>query len=388
MKIERFARMLATAALSAALVSGCARTGLPVGRAQPTPAPNASVAPSTAQANDGLPDFVDVVRRYGPAVVNISVQGTTKVAAMAAPPGGWDPLWRLFGRLASPTEPRELLVRGEGSGFIVSPDGVILTNAHVVDGMKSVTVTLADKRRFNARVVGSDKRSDVAVLEIDAHHLPTVRLGDSSHVRVGEWVAAMGSPYGFENSVTSGIVSAKARALPGAPYVPYLQTDAAVNPGNSGGPLFELDGDVIGLNSMIYTGTGGFEGLSFAVPIDVALHAERQLLAHGHVTYGRLGAMVQTVNQPLADAFGLPVPRGALITSLDPRGPAARAALKPADVVLQVDGNDVDRASALTAMVGELAPGSHATFEIWRNGGVHEVGVTIGNLDHAVVASR
>ena len=230
---------------------------------------------------------------------------------------------------------------GVGSGFIVSPDGIILTNAHVVDGASNVTVKLTDKREFKAKVIGVDKPSDVAVLKIDAKNLPTVKLDPADDVKVGEWVVAIGSPFGFENSVTSGIVSAKSRTLPGDSYVPFIQTDVAVNPGNSGGPLFNMKGEVVGINSQIYTHTGGYQGLSFAIPIDVALHVKDQLLQHGSVTRGRLGVTIQDVNQALADSFGLKKPAGALVSSVEKDSAAAKAGLEPGrrDPALQRQGH-------------------------------------------------
>ena len=277
--------------------------------------------------------------------------------------------------------------RGEGSGFIVSQDGVVLTNAHVVADASKVTVRLTDGREFEAKVIGSDKKTDIAVLRIDAKNLPTVRIGNPSTTRVGEWVVAIGSPYGFENTVTAGIVSAKSRSLPDGTYVPFIQTDAAVNPGNSGGPLFNLAGEVIGVNSQIYSRTGGYQGLSFAIPIDVAMRIENQLVAHGKVSRAKLGVGIQDVDQALADSFGLPSRNGAMIASVEKDGPAAKAGLKEGDVVLKFNGRPVGRSADLPLIVGEAAPGSTAEIEVWRNGKTERFTTRLVELTEKVAAS-
>src|SRR6188768_1943622 len=287
------------------------------------PAAKASARPETVAM---LPDFSGIVAANGAAVVNISVmnKGENDVDVAAVPqidPN--DPFYQYFRRFRIPMPQGQIPMRGIGSGFIVSPDGVILTNAHVVDGASTVTVKLTDKREFTAKVIGSDRPSDVAVLKISAENLPIVKLDPADDVKVGEWVIAIGSPFGFENSATSGIVSAKSRTLPGGSYVPFIQTDVAVNPGNSGGPLFNMKGEVVGINSQIYSHTGGYQGLSFAIPIDVALNVKDQLVAHGSVTRGRLGVTIQDVNQALADSFGLKKPAGALVSSVEKNGAAA-----------------------------------------------------------------
>jgi serine protease Do len=280
-------------------------------------------------------------------------------------------------------------MRGEGSGFIVSPDGVILTNAHVVDDASRVTVKLTDHREFEARVIGSDAKSDVAVLKIDAANLPVVRLGDPGALEVGEWVVAIGSPFGFDNSVTAGIVSAKGRSLPDDTYVPFIQTDVAVNPGNSGGPLFNLRGEVVGINSQIYSRSGGYQGVSFAIPIDVAMNVGRQLQSSGHVTRGRLGVGIQDVDQALAESFGLDVPMGALVASIDEDGPARAAGMKAGDVILAFDGKAVESAGQLPALVAAAKPGSTVEVSIWRDHARREVHVKVGQTtDGEAVASN
>ena len=354
----------------------------------------ASAAPFAAAVNAGnaaaLPDFSSLVASYGPAVVNITVTEATKTSLeLPDTPGGSpdDPFSQFFRRFPVPLPQADSPVRGVGSGFIVSPDGTILTNAHVVDGAKSVTVKLTDRREFTAKVIGKDSQSDVAVLKIDAKGLPTVKLGDSSKVRVGQWVAAIGSPFGFENTVTSGIVSAKARRLPNENYVPFLQTDVPVNPGNSGGPLFNMNGEVVGINAQIYSRTGGFQGLSFAVPINLAMQVEDQLQHHGHVTRGRLGASIQDVNQALADSFGLKTPTGALVSSVDPHGPAAAAGLEPGDVILRLNGQEITQSSDLPTLVAAMRPGASAQLDIWRGGNRRSLTVVVSELKDSAVAA-
>ncbi len=274
-----------------------------------------------------------------------------------------------------------------GSGFIVSSDGYILTNAHVVDGANVVTVKLTDKREFRAKVVGADKQSDVAVLKIDAKNLPIVKIGDPNGSKVGQWVVAIGSPYGFDNTVTSGIISAKSRSLPNENYTPFIQTDVPVNPGNSGGPLFNLQGEVIGINSMIYSQTGGFQGLSFAIPINEAIKVKDALVKTGHVDRGRLGVTVQGMDQTLAKSFGLQSPNGALVSSVEAGGPAAKAGLQPGDVILSVDGQPVADSNALPSQVAALAPGTTAKVQVWRDKATKDLSVTVGTLSDAKTAS-
>ncbi len=344
----------------------------------------ATTPPSTAIQT--LPDFSSIVEANKGAVVNITVTGNEKTVARSPfPEFGNDPFFEFFRRfqIPAPQTPR----RGQGSGFVVSPEGVILTNAHVVDGASEVTVKLSDRREFKAKVAGVDKQTDVAVLRIDAKGLPTVKLADSSGVRVGEWVLAIGSPYGFENTVTAGIVSATSRALPDGTYVPFIQTDAAVNPGNSGGPLFNMKGEVIGINSQIFSQTGGYQGLSFAIPIEVAAKVKDQLIAHGRVERGRIGVTIQEVTQPLAESFGLERPAGALVSSVEPGGPAAKAGIQAGDVILALNGRKVERSSELPPLVADVKPGAKARFEVWRKGERKEIAVTVGELKADAVAA-
>jgi serine protease Do len=398
MKMKPIASALAAAGLGVAVLAGFAHADKGVLRpiaatavAATQAAPNVpTVAPSPAVA---LPDFTSLVEKYGPAVVNVSVTGTMKTATPQIP--GMDPddpLWQFFRRFQGPgggQMPRgEVPTRGLGSGFIVSNDGIILTNAHVVDGADEVNVRLTDKREFKAKVIGVDKPSDVAVLKIDAGNLPTVRLGDSTDVRVGEWVIAIGSPYGFDNTVTAGIVSAKSRSLPDGNYVPFIQTDVAVNPGNSGGPLFNMKGEVVGINSQIYSRTGGFQGLSFAIPIDMAIKVKDQLQQHGHVTRGRLGVTIQNINQELAESFGLKKLAGALVSSVEKGGPASKAGLQPGDVILKIDGKEINQSAEVAAKVAEVKPGTSTTLQVWRNGTTQDVKVTVGELKDKTVASN
>jgi serine protease Do len=346
------------------------------------PAPAAATPVDATPAPQlALPDFSAIVRRFGPAVVNVSVAGSHPAAQAEGPLGQLDPsdpFFQFFRRFGAPEPRGDTITRGVGSGFIVRSDGVILTNAHVVDGATEVRVKLTDKREFPAKVVGVDTPTDVAVLRIQARDLPTVVLGDSARVQVGEWVLAIGSPFGFENSATAGIVSGRARSLPDEGYVPFLQTDVPVNPGNSGGPLFNLAGQVVGINSQIYTRSGGYMGLSFAIPIDVVAKVEQQLLARGAVARGRLGVTIQPVDQGLADSFGLPRAEGALVASVEPGSPAERAGLKAGDVILSLDGQAVEDSSDLPLRVADLGPGTRARLGVWRAGGRREVDVTTG----------
>lgn len=353
-------------------------------------APQTSTEASKSSAR--LPDFTRIVEENGPAVVNVSVSRTTPVAAQGPGPGNPqdDPLQdflRRFGQ-QGPQGPRgePEVQRGLGSGFIISSDGIILTNAHVVAEATEITVKLTDRREFDAKVLGVDKRTDIAVLKIDARNLPAVRIGHASELKVGEWVAAIGSPFGFENTITSGIVSAKARALPDENYVPFIQTDVAVNPGNSGGPLFNMDGEVVGVNSQIFSRTGGFMGLSFAIPIDVAMQVKDDLVKSGKVTRGRIGVQIQDVNQALANSFGLPKPQGALISGVEPGSPAEKAGLKSGDVVLGVNGNQINQLSELSGAIAATKPGNNARLQIWREGKSRDVDVKVAELMEQKVA--
>jgi serine protease Do len=335
-----------------------------------------------------LPDFTPIVNANKAAVVNITVVENQQPIAgpqSQGPGSPNDPFWEFFRHFQVPQP--QTPERGLGSGFIVSPDGVILTNAHVVDNSHDITVKLSDRREFKAKVVGIDKLTDIAVLRIDAHGLPTVKLGDSKSVQVGQWVIAIGSPYGFENTVTAGIVSATSRALPEGTYVPFIQTDAPVNPGNSGGPLINMDGQVIGINSQIYSQTGGFQGLSFAIPIDVARNVEEQIVAHGKVERGRIGVTIQEVTQPLAQSFGLKEPAGALVSSVDPEGPAGKAGVQSGDVILAFNGAKVESSSQLPPLVAAVKPGTDAMVQIWRHGEQKDLTIKVGELSSKQIAS-
>lgn len=376
--------------------------------------PAASVAAAAAPAGYAgvtAPDFAQITAQNGPAVVNISVTGTTKTSyngggsdddddetpsAQRQPHGGPqgmdpnDPFFEFFRRFGMPGMPgagggrmpqREVPMRGEGSGFIVSPDGIILTNAHVVKDASTVTVKLTDRREFRAKVLGSDPKTDIAVLKIDAKDLPVVHLGDTKKLAVGEWVLAIGSPFGFENSVTAGVVSAKGRALPDDSFVPFIQTDVAVNPGNSGGPLFNSRGEVVGINSQIYSRSGGYQGVSFAIPIEVAERVKEQILATGKASHARLGVSVQEVNQAFADSFQLDKPEGALVAGVEPGGPADKAGLKSGDVILRINGQPIVASGDLPAFVGQSAPGTTARMEVWRHGKSEELTATLGDAN-------
>ena len=355
---------------------------------QPTPAaPNMSPAAA-------LPDFSAMVQHYGPAVVNIAVVSKATPAVdqgdddddddngqggNANPFGPNSPFAPFFrgipfgqGKLAP--------VRGEGSGFIIRSDGVILTNAHVVNGATEVTVRMTDRREYTAKVIGVDTKSDIAVIKINAKDLPVVKIGDSRGLKVGEWVLAIGAPFGFENSATAGIVSAKGRTLDSG-YVPFIQTDVPINPGNSGGPLFNMKGEVVGINSQIYSRSGGYQGVSFSIPIDVAMQVENQLQTTGHVTRGKIGVVIQPVTQGLADSFGLPQPEGALVSQVEKGGPAEKAGVEPGDVILKLNGQPLKDSNELPALVAALSPGTAVNLELWRNHASRDVSVTLGALE-------
>ncbi len=379
----RTLRRAVLAALIPAFAAGCSASNAAAQAATGATAPTAAVS----AAAHGMPDFTQLVKQAGPAVVNISVTKEAKATQGGLPLDEDDPMYEFFRRFAVPM-PKQAPMRGIGSGFIVSPDGYILTNAHVVDGVDEVHVKLVDRREFTAKVVGSDKKTDVALIKIDAKDLPTVHVGESKEIKVGQWVAAVGSPFGFENSVTAGIVSATSRSLPGGSYVPFIQTDVAVNPGNSGGPLFDLDGNVVGINSQIYSQSGGYMGLSFAIPIDVAMNVMQQLKTSGHVTRGRIGVAVQNVNQSLAQSFGLPKPEGALVSSVDEKGPAKRAGIQSGDVILAWNGNAIEQSSELPVLVASTRPGEHAKVKVWRDGAERTLDVTVGTMQNEKVASN
>jgi serine protease Do len=344
---------------------------------QATAAASATAAPPAAAAVQTLPDFAAIAEANKGAVVNITSSSAPKPGASA--PEGLENLPEELRRLIPqlPQQPRQ----GMGSGFIVDADGTVLTNAHVVEGADEVRVRLIDRREFKGKVVGADKATDIAVVKIEAKGLPVVKLGDPAQIKVGEWVLAIGSPFGFENTVTAGIVSATSRSLPDGTYVPFIQTDAAVNPGNSGGPLFNLKGEVIGINSQIYSRTGGFQGIAFAVPIDVASNVKQQLVANGSVQRGRLGVSIQEVSQSLAQSFGLDRPRGALVAQVEKDSPAEKAGIKPGDVLLGVNGKTVERSAEIPPLVAAVKPGTKATLDVWRDGKKQTLAVTVGELE-------
>lgn len=374
--------------------------------------------PATAATTVAMPNFSAITAQHGPAVVNITVSGSRKTAqahgnpgnpgnnnnddqdsapAAAAQGGNLPPEMQDFlrrfgfgsgglgGRPGRPGAGHggadDTPVRGAGSGFIVSPDGLILTNAHVVRGADEVTVKLTDRREFQAKVLGQDDKTDVAVLRIDAKNLPTVPLGSTKALAVGEWVLAIGSPFGFENSVTAGVVSAKGRSLPDEGMVPFIQTDVAVNPGNSGGPLFNARGEVVGINSQIYSRTGGYQGVSFAIPIELALHVKDEIVAHGKVSHAKLGVAVQEVNQAFADSFKLAKPEGALVSQVEKGGAAEQAGVKPGDVITRVNGQPIVASGDLPALIGMAQPGQKITLDIWRHGKPEQLSVQLAALD-------
>lgn len=348
---------------------------------------------STFSSARDLPDFTELVEKQGSAVVNVSITQTVNQEEMFPQipnlPEG-DPLFEFFHRFRPPHGgmPREFDSKSMGSGFIISADGYILTNAHVVDGADEVTVRLTDKRDFKAKVIGADRRTDVALIKINAAGLPKVVIGNPAQLKVGEWVAAIGSPFGFENSVTAGIVSAKGRSLPQENYVPFIQTDAAINPGNSGGPLFNLRGEVVGINSQIYSRTGGYMGVAFAIPIDVAMDVADQLRIHGKISRGWLGVMIQEVTRELAESFGLKKSEGALIAGVEKGGPADKGGLAPSDVVLKFDGKPVGNASELPLLVGATKPGKQVEVQVWRKGLAKNLALTVGEVPAEKAAQR
>jgi serine protease Do len=389
-----FSRTAIAAAVAIALGGGyILGGGLPHAQAADrTPARTAPAEPAAATVI-GIADFSPIVDRYGPAVVNITVTGKSEPVEnqnfSGVDPN--DPFFEFFRRFG-PQFPRvpqgSQMMRGLGSGFIVGADGTILTNAHVVDGAQEVDVKLTDGREFKAKVLGVDHRSDIAVIKIDAKNLPTVKIGDSSIAKVGEPVLAIGSPYGFQNTATAGIISAKSRTLSSESYLPFIQTDVAVNPGNSGGPLFNARGEVIGINSQIYSRTGGYQGLSFAIPINAATHIQDELIAHGHVTRGRIGVAVQEVNQGLADSFGLSKPEGALVSSVDKGGPAAKGGVEPGDVIMRFGDHAIARSGDLPEVVAETKPGTNVKVDVIRKGQTKTIDVKVGEMPDTNVAQN
>ena len=413
MKIQSLTNTrLVLALLAAGVVGGAGVTVVSAQRADGTSAPfvaSAHAAPAAAPVAplatmNGAPDFSAITQRYGAAVVNISVVGTAGAdSENPLAQGGVDPeqiqeFLRRFGipgMQGMPGAPGQrggqrggkapdVQTRGQGSGFIISADGIILTNAHVVKGAKEVTVKLTDRRELQAKVLGADPKTDIAVLKVEGKNLPVVTLGKVSDLRVGEWVLAIGSPFGFENTVTAGVVSAKGRSLPDDSAVPFIQTDVAVNPGNSGGPLFNARGEVVGINSQIYSRTGGYQGVSFAIPIDLATKIKDQIVATGKVEHARLGVMVQEVNQTLADSFKLDTPEGALVANVERGGPAEKAGLQAGDVIRKVNGQTIVSSGDLPAVISLAMPGDKITLDVWRNGGTKQISAQLGGASDKV----
>jgi serine protease Do len=395
---KRFSpRKLWVALVGAGVIGGAGLTAFQIPQA--VAAATAADTPGAPIAAAPVPNFAAITERSGPAVVNISVTGTRKTAGAPVPgmPGGVpddDPFWEFFRRFGGPVPfgpgqgpQAEMPVRGHGSGFIISNDGIILTNAHVVKDSSEVTVKLTDRREFRAKVLGVDPKTDVAVLKIEAKDLPTVKLGSTRDLKPGEWVLAIGSPFGFENTVTAGVVSAKGRSLPDDGNVPFIQTDVAVNPGNSGGPLFNSRGEVVAINSQIYTRTGGYQGVSFAIPIELAVRVKDQIVATGQASHARLGVAIQDVNQVFADSFKLDKPEGALVSSVEEGGPADKAGLKAGDIVRKVDGRPVVSAGDLPAALGMRSPGEKVELEIWRDGKATVLTARLGNAGDRVASA-
>ena len=388
---------LVAALIGAGVVGGAAVEAL---HHTPPPAHAAVIPPLTPgetsrdSGTPSMPDFPLITQKYGPAVVNISVSGTRKPGATDededSPHGNADPFdfFRRFAPGVPNLQRKPTPVRGLGSGFIVDTNGTIITNAHVVKDANEVTVKLTDRREYRAKVLGADPKTDIAVIKIDAKNLPAVTLGSSEKLKVGEWVLAIGSPFGFENTVTAGVVSAKGRSLPTDSAVPFIQTDVAVNPGNSGGPLFNARGEVVGINSQIYSQSGGYQGVSFAIPVDLAIKVKDQIVATGKVEHARLGVSVQEVNQSLADSFGLDRPAGALVANVEKGSPADKAGLQTGDVIRSIDGVPIIASGDLSAAVSASSPGRQAKLEVWRNGKPVQVTATLGNAGEKVAKAE
>ncbi len=375
----------ATAVLSSALVAGWAI--IPMGGALAQPA-SASVR--------GLPDFTDLVEKVGPSVVNIRTleKARTNTPAPGAADDEMQEFFRRFFGVPMPNAPRqaprpnrpapEAQPRGVGSGFILSADGFIMTNAHVVDGADEVLVTLPDKREFKARIVGADKRTDVAVVKIEASGLPAVKVGDVSRLRVGEWVMAIGSPFGLDNTVTAGIVSAKQRDT--GDFLPFIQTDVAINPGNSGGPLINMRGEVVGINSQIYSRSGGFMGISFAIPMDEATRVSDQLRANGRVSRGRIGVQIAPVTKDVAESIGLGKAQGVLVRGVEEGSPAEKAGVEAGDIIVRFDGKPIEKTADLPRAVGNTKPGNRVTLTVFRRGSHRDLTVTVAEVEPEKIA--
>lgn len=370
--------------------SDAARYVLPAAHAQ-----TQSVTVPSAPLVTGLPDFTQLVDAVGPAVVNIRT--TEKISNQPSMSGMDEDMLEFFRRFGVPVPniPRqgspqpegegEERPSGVGSGFILSSDGYVMTNAHVVEGASDVIVTLADKREFKAKIIGADKRTDVAVVKIDAKGLPAVKIGDVGRLKVGEWVMAIGSPFGLENSVTAGIVSAKQRDT--GDYLPFIQTDVAINPGNSGGPLLNMRGEVVGINSQIYSRSGGFMGISFAIPIDEAVRVSDQLRKTGKVTRGRIGVQIGQVTKEVAESIGLGKVRGALVSAVEPDSPAAKAGIEPGDIIVKYDGKDIDKVADLPRQVGNTKPGTKSTITVFRRGQTRDLSIMVAEVEPDEVAT-
>src|ERR1700730_8022737 len=386
-------RMIALCALAVALAACSGALGAQSTRAATAPAtarravaPARAPAPAAEPVLRALPDFSQLVDRYGPAVVNVEVVEKPQPSAggvQGLSPN--DPFYDFFRRFGVPGPeqgPRANLppARGAGSGFIINSDGYILTNTHVVANSEEGTVRLTDRREFPAKVIGADDRTDVAVIKLSATTLPIVKLGDPSRIKPGQWVLAIGSPFGFENSATAGIISATSRSVPGGHFVQFIKTGVAANPGNSGGPLFNMAGEVIGINSQIFSRPGGFMGVSFAIPIDVARNVGEQLIKTGRVVRGRIGVTIQDVNAQLAESFGLERPRGALVSSVEKDGPAAHAGVVAGDVILGVGGHPIERYGELSGAIAAMRPGADAGLQVWRNGKEQNINVRVAEL--------
>ncbi len=344
----------------------------------------AFVPSAAAQGRAGLPDFTDLYEKNGPAVVSIDVTQKARRPRGMPDISEDDPFYeffRRFGQVPPRRGPeREPEPQAVGSGFIIGSDGQVITNAHVVDGADEVTVRLTDKREFKAKVLGTDKRTDIALLKIEAKDLPRVTIGDPDKLKVGEWVVAIGKPFGLENTMTAGIVSAKGRDLPQENLVPFIQTDVAINPGNSGGPLFNMKGEVVGINSLIYSRTGGYMGLAFAIPIDVAMNTAAQLREKGRVTRGRIGVQIQPVTKEDAEAFGLGAPRGALVNGVEKDGPAAKAGVEVGDIIIKADGKDVKSSQELPRIITSIRPGNKINLTVWRKNAQKDLVVTVAEM--------
>ena len=388
---NNWGRRIASLALVSALSVAATVALMPL---KPVAAQGAGATPLV----QGLPDFTQLVDVVGPSVVNIRT--VEKVRQGARSGGQEEQMLEFFRRFGIPIPPgagprgpradrdgeEAERPRGVGSGFALTTDGFIMTNAHVVDGADEVIVTLPDKREFKARIVGADKRTDVAVVKIEASGLNAVKIGDVNRLRVGEWVMAIGSPFGLENTVTAGIVSAKQRDT--GDYLPFIQTDVAINPGNSGGPLINMRGEVVGINSQIYSRSGGFQGISFAIPIDEAVRVSEQLRASGRVTRGRIGVGIDQVSKEVAESIGLGKPEGALVRSVEPDSPAAKAGIEPGDIIVRFDGKVIEKSVDLPRLVGNTKPGARSTVTVFRRGSTRDLNITVGEVEPERVAQR